>query len=978
MSDYQSIVENIRNQISYFGSLPNEQVQALAESYVEAVQEVNARLLRCSQMIRSGNPSEAVRLAEIEPDLLESFALLDFPERLQWSELARSRGAAVPAPLFEELAREVNDAYTTVNPLQPLLKKHRFLAIARAPISQRIAVLRELVLMEPDNLEWKADLESYEKTRYRELEKDVQDAIATKDVDRMSALVRELDPKLWSSPPPEKYTVKLRQMLKSESQRALRTEIERLIEKLREAYETDDAPQGIKYADRWYRLTHELGENAVPLDWKIDVQAALLWVEEKRHEMQRHQDFEMQVQQFRTEIQSGANLERLDILFSQLEINAEELEQEIPEPILRLYESKRHTSEVRGTRHFRIFLIAVVLLGLMLTTGIVLGFRHFQQQEEIRQIAAVLQGYLDRKNFDAADQYLEEQKAKLELYGESPILVEVHSELKAAVTQEKERRILFRDSLNRARESLKSGTMDQQALLQAQSRAQSESEKFELLTLEREYSRVTAEAQNRIDFSLRQMLDPIILDMQPLQARKGREDENTLRQLGELRKKAVDSRKIEGASFNVQNDRERLIGQLEQWIGEINQRKESKGDITDLTKTVANPSEYAKTLQTLAGKYPNLAMAKDFTTLLSELPAWNQVEKWNKLVNILPGASLRRTESLEEECKKVDQFLAEWQKNSQEFTDFPEFAAVEYNLPYMRAKTKRFQDGHSLLTDMEKEFLGIQSRPLWLYRAEKTGERYYLVEPPKAGRNKYLADKRGTERAVQLTELAVASISAKGEAPQVRFAKLALKEFAKIKSSDGAAWRDAACTLLQHLQDDPDYDPLLKFVQLRELIKLFSEGDLSVEKAYSLHLSILEEEAPSEFVDWLDPRSEDAAEERKAAAAVLAKLPSSRSTVESVHKDAEGLKNHPISLYERIGWAEKTNEGTWTCTSNRSITREGLVILRGSETEEGKIAIRFESVGVLDADTKKIASSPGLLFGTPIYLKTTSPYSQRE
>jgi len=225
MSACQSTIENIRNLIANYGSVGDEPLELLAESYAAACKEVNARLLRCSQLIRGGNLSEAVRLAEIEPALLETYTLLDFPERLVWAELTRSQQLPVASPLLVEIAKEVHDAFAAVNPLQPLLKKHRLLALSQAPLPQRIAVLREITFMEPDNPGWKADLSAYEKIRFRTLEKEITDAIAAKDVRLMSDLVAELDSQSWTTPPPEKLVTALRKTLKTESHQSALVEL---------------------------------------------------------------------------------------------------------------------------------------------------------------------------------------------------------------------------------------------------------------------------------------------------------------------------------------------------------------------------------------------------------------------------------------------------------------------------------------------------------------------------------------------------------------------------------------------------------------------------------------------------------------------------------------------------------------------------------------------------------------------------------
>ncbi len=968
MSDYQTIVENIRSLIGNYGSTGNEQLEPLAESYALCCKDVNSRLLRCSQLIRSGNPSEAVRLADIEPDLLESYALLDFPERQQWSEIVRSHHLPAAAPLFEELAREINDAYTTVNPLMPLLKKHRLLALARAPLSQRIPVLREIVLMEPDNLGWKSDLDSYEKTRFRDIEKEISEAIAAKNIPQMSDLVRELDSQNWTVKPPEKLIAALRQTLKTESQRASLVELRQTADKLAHAVQTENVESAIKFADRWYVQVKPLGGN-VPIDLNVEVQTPLLWVEEQRQQRNRVRDFEGQIDAFRNAIQSGLDSERMSERYAAIEAVAEEMGRTIPESITNLYRSRIESNLVRGTRRFRVFLIVLVLLGLTLASGMILGIVHGRSQAEIRKVAATLQGYLDRKDFETASQYVEEQKKKSDRIFDAPAVADVYAELRTAIDREQERQILFRSSMEKVRETLKSGTPDLFALSQAESRAQTDSEKFELKNVKDEIRNLQSEQQRRNDLALQKELDAINVSLNRLTPQKGRETDAVLLQLEELLQKSLETRKLEGAGSTVLNARDLLIGQLEQWVGEIKQRKESKGDITDLTQTVSNPDAYARTLQNLATKYPNLPMSKDFQTLLQEKAVWNLVAQWNETVKKLPNESGgRENETIVGKSEKIRLFLDEWNKSAQSFSNFPDKDSVDYCVPYFRAIEERNNHGESILFELEKQMLRHKSRPLWLYYVVKEDARYYLPQKPREGSNQYLADKQGTEKSIRIPDsLSLAEVR---EAPHVRFAKLAVDQIAKIDQPNGKSWAETACLLLQNLQDDPKFDPFLKFILMREFITKFGAGDLSVRKGYARHLTILEEEEPDETVDWVDPKSAEATYQRKITQAVLDRLPSSASAIAATRADVQAYHAHTISALERVGWAEKTNTGQWICNTNRTtLPSEGLYIVRGTISEEGDVTVRFEQIQIIDHAKKVMTSTPGLLFGSPVLLK---------
>ncbi|MGL6193976.1 MAG: hypothetical protein ACRC2T_04050 [Thermoguttaceae bacterium] len=971
--DYQTTIESIRSIISYHGTSRVEQIAPLAESYSNACKDVNARLLRCSQLIRSGNTSEAVRLAEIEPNLLESFALLDFPEREQWLEVVHTFNLPAADPLFVELAQEINDAYTAVDPLQPLLKKHRLFAISRAPLAERIKLLREMLIMEPENQGWKTDLESYEKVRLRELESDVNAAIASKSISRISQLVRELEQPNWTSKPPEKLITALKASLKIETQRSGLNELRSLAEKLQRAYSEENVDSGVKYAQQWYSLIQNLGNN-VPLELGYEVQEPLQWVEEQRKRQQLSRQFQTRLDVFRNSLQSGLTPEQISEMYADLESFAEEAEEEIPEPIVRVFNAKLEAANVRGSRRFRIFVVALVLLCAMLAGGVTFTYFHLRYQGEINLVAQTLRKYIDQKDYDLAETYCEEQSKKLPRIFENPSVADTYNELKTAIDREKQRRELFAASLRQVEESLKSGKIDETALMQARSRAEKEDDKAKLAAVENERRKILKEAQRQRDLVLRNELDVLVADYNRLIPQKGAESDATFSKLSELLAKATELRKMDGASDSLKNERDSLIMQLDQWIAEMKQRRDSKGDITDLTRMISDPEGYAKTLQTLIEKYPTLPLAKDFQTVLAEKPIWNIVDQWNEVIGKLPkniqqkGAGNNDLNGVAENIKGIEQFLKEWKNRNGLFTDFKEHRIVQAHIPYLQACTKRVKsdkNNESLLFGLEKQMRKIRTRPLWLYVNEKDGGRYYLTQEPKAGRVRYAND-TDKEGSVVLAEKDVDSIK---EAPHYSFAKDVVETIEKLDRQQ-ENWPEAVSTLLKRLQDDPLLDPLLKCILLKDLIEVFSVGDTSVQKGYAKHLGILQEDALQQNVNWLDPKSIDAQAERKIAESILARLPSSQSAADATINDAQQLRSSPICEFVRAGWAEKTPDGNWRfVTNNEKIPRSGYVIVRGSPQGDGKTLIRFSDLDLVDTASKRIVPNPDLIIGLPVFLK---------
>ena len=101
--------------------------------------------------------------------MLEITALLDFPERREWEEIAASYGWDRSYGLKLETADLLNHAYALEVELGPLMARHRSLALARAPLDQRIAVMRQIAIKDTVSPFWKEDIRTFERSRFGQL-----------------------------------------------------------------------------------------------------------------------------------------------------------------------------------------------------------------------------------------------------------------------------------------------------------------------------------------------------------------------------------------------------------------------------------------------------------------------------------------------------------------------------------------------------------------------------------------------------------------------------------------------------------------------------------------------------------------------------------------------------------------------------------------------------------------------------------------
>jgi hypothetical protein len=197
MSDYQQTVDRVRAFVAGADQTRTDDLADLATSYSDYCREANARLRRCVDFLRRGLRSEAIHLAESQPNILEMVAALDISEIQEWEQLCATYDLARPMRMMVDAAQELNEAYAQEKPLEGLLSDHRLLALAHAPLRDRLEVIRELAAIDSGNPCWGEDQEMFENVRARELRADVTNAIKSRDVKTVDRLNSEILQQRW-------------------------------------------------------------------------------------------------------------------------------------------------------------------------------------------------------------------------------------------------------------------------------------------------------------------------------------------------------------------------------------------------------------------------------------------------------------------------------------------------------------------------------------------------------------------------------------------------------------------------------------------------------------------------------------------------------------------------------------------------------------------------------------------------------------
>lgn len=206
MSIDRNTVEQIIAFLSSSDQTNDERMAEHARQYAQATEVVNTRLVQCQMFLNSGHRSQALRHAEMDPDINEQIKLLSLKGMVDvWQEAIGTYGWTRFHPIKSDIAESLNEAYSSEKEVEDLLSHYRELNLARAPLGERLPVLRQIASLDPTNPTWTADIEYLEKGLMKQLADRGHKALSAGDFGDVIELVEHHDAQDWQIPLDNSY-----------------------------------------------------------------------------------------------------------------------------------------------------------------------------------------------------------------------------------------------------------------------------------------------------------------------------------------------------------------------------------------------------------------------------------------------------------------------------------------------------------------------------------------------------------------------------------------------------------------------------------------------------------------------------------------------------------------------------------------------------------------------------------------------------
>ncbi|MGA2067053.1 MAG: hypothetical protein ABSG86_18890 [Thermoguttaceae bacterium] len=988
MLDYQRITDDVRSALVNNGLDGEDFLQAAAADYSLAADEVNDRLRHCAAMLRKGLRGEAIRLCEIEPNLLDAVAVLDFPERNSWADLLQMRGLIPPAGLLVDLAAELNEAYAIEEPLAALMGRHRLLAMSRAPLSLRLQTLRQLAEADRDNPVWEKDIPAFEEERLKEIHHEVAQAIASGDAAALAALAGEVAIDIWRHRPPESLFVKITAARTDLARKEGLAEMRRVEGRLGEAHMAMDMQAGRELRGRWNQLL-DAWRTAVSPETLDRVAPALEWL--------REQD-ELAAQEAR----HAAALAALDAAIggrrpvedvTRLHCEAAR-EGDVPEDLhsrYREYLAAQEMAQRRRARWAIAGLAAMVLLIAGLATVATLKKRFDRLVEAaVQKIDGLLKvGKIAQLN--EAQNFVDQLAAESPRVADAPEVRELREQIGKALEAERVRKESFLREVQRAKESLKDETRDYGALKKASSLASPEfkEETAALGSLEKAFGDLGTEIQQRVDDEFSKKLGSFDGEIAKVEKKIESEPKWCLDELKRIDKALKDLKEAAragspGVSPEVLTKADPLQKRIGDGLDQVDKREGQRHFEEQITTVCGDPAQFSRKLLEYAEKYPEDKRSTSFRQVAEETALWKWLADWNDVVQGVGRCSVAQIDR-----RAAAGHLARLGKLLKDRAGHPDAVAFRRRWEYLKAVAGRVDgDGNPIESPLKRLFADPLVAGAWLVE-DKAGHRYYVLQDLGPKLEDVRAVSPSANYAVEYVKgfdfstkkarsISVSELTCR-EAPQ---RKIAVKAALILKDLKDADWESPFCKIVDAISSDEKTDPLLRLALLKQTLELGSKGSPCFEDAAKPYLTALQD-AGIPNVNWLDPNGSDEVDKyRSSAKTALAGCASFGEGYKAAYEQWRSVFEPAGWEFRWVGWLHKSGE-KWDCLHKSDKSWDDLRA-RGSPKTQGMLGVvkkveaagtehggaTFQPVGRLDGGEPVIDAAAGdaLVEGRPVFL----------
>jgi hypothetical protein len=855
MTEYRAIIDNIVAFVSSSQIVGAKGVPEWAEAYTELCRQTNERLRLCADALKRGLRSDAIQIADEEPNVLDLVSALDFPEAIEWRGLCALEGLSQPPRLLLELAAALNEAYATEQPTLCMLAHHRLMAVARAPLRDRLAMMRRIAEVDSSNSFWDDDIRVFERKLVEEMRAELNHAIRGSDNIAVARLLAEATGAGWRAEVPADFVALLQTASRRLTAVKAVAELRQLLPKLNDAYGAMAHQECKTLLAQWTAIAAPI-DSRLPADLEEALSPIVGWVKEQDQRQEQQAAFGRAcdvLQQVLDTDQPTPALERAYQATLAFHLD-------LPEDLESRYQ-QRSAARALATRHRRRLIYAGIAATFIIAVGIVslLTYEHMLASEiaGAQQVLAdattdAAQGELDKST--AVRTQLVEQHPRI-LH--DPLIIKALADVDSALDSERKRRADFKQHMLAATNAGIEHPDDAE-LSAAQSLAKLPEEIAQVTQLKGRIAQVRAQTQQERDQQFADDGTKISNELEhnlTAQLLASNVDEYA-KQLDLLKKEVIDLTTRAGVSDDLKQAQSASLNAV---LGRRQKDLDgAKGALDALARVRhfgSTAEQHAAALRQFIDACPNDPRCADFKTAMENVATEKVVEAWSDIVG---GWSTPLPESLQSAKDRVTQIQEYLAHNA----DSPLATAASAYLDYVNKKMgtvapdgpwkSKFHDFLSLPLLNELKCLVAGNGDVYYVRGDITVTQAKLENVVRHDIfDAVMSPDLSHPTQITLDDTNLLTSMTPSPTPQSAFVATATD---KLKTLDFRNGESFGIDMVQDLMACKDINPVLRSIILQHILQLNQPtatwgGQADFDKVVD---ALVEENV--EDISWLDPR----------------------------------------------------------------------------------------------------------------------------
>ncbi|MDM4016676.1 hypothetical protein [Roseiconus lacunae] len=438
-------VDKIRRALEKRDGIAEEEMRPLADSFKVEVQAVNQRLDEAVMLLRKGLRSEAIQRVEMTPNTLEKAAELEFPEWDEWNEILQFLAIPLPPKLNVDYVAQINEAIIDSLPLEALLRRHRRLAIAKAPLSVRLRTLRQIARVDPANSVWGDDVETWEKIRLQQIDSELRQALEREDSRQLYLLNEELTSDQWRVKPSSRLIEQSQFAAEAHVRQNMERELGLIAPQLAEAFENRDEATARSLRTQW-QASRSHYSIEVPASLQTQVMPTLRWLEDLDRQSMMESERSIAVDRLESCLDGNHSPEEIQDAYEQ----ATRFGEPVPDALAARMQTLADEPVKRAKKKWTLIAAAaglLVIVGAVTAYSLIASARQAKQRDDyVRQ----MEGFVSENRYDEALSFFESVRANAPEVTSLPKMVALHSQAQKAVESETKREERFETLLVQA------------------------------------------------------------------------------------------------------------------------------------------------------------------------------------------------------------------------------------------------------------------------------------------------------------------------------------------------------------------------------------------------------------------------------------------------------------------------------------------------------------------------------------------------